>query len=209
MEKVKKGFGWILLAGSLYMLRLVIPEPWYTGAWAVLLITISVFMGAFDSLSHETTAGGRLWKAFAMIVFLIGAISLFTAIAPGTGHRGGAPAGAQVTWLINEEEKALELAQQESKPLLVDVYADWCVACVELDEKTYSVPQVANRVDDFVRLKLDFTKETAWVKEMKQKYRITGMPTVILIEDSGSEVGRFTGFKPPEQFLAFLDQHSL
>jgi thiol:disulfide interchange protein DsbD len=148
-------------------------------------------------------------KAITLIIFLIGAISLFKAIAPGAGQVAGTPKGSEVSWMVNEEEKALELARNESKPMIVDVYADWCVACVELDKKTYSVPRVAERVDHFVRLKLDFTKETPWVKEMKRKYQITGMPTVILFAPSGDELGRFTGFKPPKDFLSFLDQHSL
>ena len=143
-----------------------------------------------------------------MIIFLIGAISLFKAIGPAGVATGGS-SKSELIWLVNKEEEAVTQAQGAGKPLLVDVYADWCVACVELDEKTYSVPTVAGRVSDFVRLKLDFTKETPWVKEMKQKYKITGMPTVIVYDPQGEEVGRFTGFKAPEQFLAFLDQHSL
>ena len=208
MEAVKKGFGWILLAGALYMLRLTIPEPWYTGAWAALLIIASVFVGAFDSLTEETTSGRRLWKAIALMVFLMGAISLFKALGPA-GVQGDFGSKTEMTWLINTEEEAVAQARDEGRPLLVDVYADWCVACVELDEKTYSTDRVASRVGDFVRLKLDFTKESAWVKEMKQKYKITGMPTVILYDPTGEEVARFTGFKPPDQFLAFLDQNSL
>ena len=208
METVKKGFGWILLAAALYLMRLIIPEPYYSLAWAVLLVFFAVFAGAFDTLNREAGTGQRVWKAIALMIFLLGAISLFKVMVPATG-RVADTGGVEVSWMVNEEEKALEIARNESKPLLVDVYADWCVACVELDEKTYSVATVVDRVDDFVRLKLDFTKETPWVKEMKRKYRITGMPTVILFADNGDEVGRFTGFKPPNDFLAFLDQHSL
>jgi thiol:disulfide interchange protein DsbD len=88
------------------------------------------------------------------------------------------------------------------------VYADWCVACVELDEKTWVQPSVQQRVGDFVRLKLDFTKETPWVSEMKKKYKITGMPTVIL-QKGEREIARFTGFKPADEFISLLDQHNL
>ncbi|MBI5059768.1 thioredoxin family protein [candidate division KSB1 bacterium] len=207
MEAVKKGFGWILLAGALYMLRFVVPEPYYTLAWAVLLVIASVFLGAFDSLTTDSTSGRRLGKAVALLIFLVGAISMFKALGPRSGvvETGG----TEVTWLVNEEEQALAQAQTESKPLLIDVYADWCAACVELDERTYIVPDVVARVDGFVRLKLDFTKETEWVKEMKAKYKITGMPTVILYDATGDEVTRFTGFKPARDFLSLLDEHNL
>jgi thiol:disulfide interchange protein DsbD len=114
-----------------------------------------------------------------------------------------------IEWLVNEEEQAWQEAQSNGKPLLVDVYADWCAACVELDEKTWVVGNVVERTGEFVRLKLDFTKETPWVKEMKEKYKITGMPTVILHDAAGQEVTRFTGFKPAKDFVALLDQHNL
>jgi thiol:disulfide interchange protein DsbD len=208
MDHVKHGFGWILLAAALYLLRLTIPEPYNSLAWAVLLITFSVFAGAFDSVHKETSALHRIWKAVTLIIFIVGAILLFRVFGPA-GGTASSEAKSEMSWLVNEEEKALADAASAKKPLLVDVYADWCVACVELDEKTYSVAKVQQRTADFVRLKLDFTKETPWVKEMKQKYKITGMPTVILYDPSGAEVTRFTGFKPAGDFVALLDKKGL
>lgn len=207
MEMVKKSFGWILLAGALYMLRLTLPPMIYLGSWAALLITFSVFTGAFDALTDEATAKQRLGKAFTLMVFVLGGILLFKAVNPNGGTAATAEL-SELEWRVNEEEQALAEAEASGKPVLIDVYADWCVACVELDEKTWVVPSVQERVDEFVRLKLDFTKETPWVTEMKKKYRITGMPTVILRND-GQEVTRFTGFKPADDFIALLDQYNL
>jgi thiol:disulfide interchange protein DsbD len=207
MEGVKKGFGWILLAAALYLLRFVIPQPYFTLAWAALLIVFSVFAGAFDSLAREAGAGRRLWKAITLIVFLLGAILIFRALVPA--RTVTAPTTAGVQWIVNDEQKALADASAEGKPMIVDVYANWCAACVELDHKTYNRPEVVARLQNFVCLKLDFTHETEWVKEMKEKYRITGMPTVILYDPEGVEVARFTGFKKGQDLLSLLDQHSL
>ena len=44
---------------------------------------------------------------------------------------------------------------------------------------------------------------------MKKKYKITGMPTVIFIDDTGAELARFTGFKPADEFIKILDKNSL
>ncbi|MCB9367026.1 MAG: sulfite exporter TauE/SafE family protein [Calditrichaeota bacterium] len=210
MEVVKKGFGWILLAGALYMLRLTLPQPIYFAAWSVLLITFSVFSGAFDTLTDEATPKQRIGKALTLIIFLMGGIFLFKSFYPNAvgATASVASAHSELEWMVNKEEQAIELSASSGKPVLIDVYADWCVACVELDEKTWVVPSVQKRVDEFVRLKLDFTKETPWVKEMKQKYKITGMPTVIL-QEGEREVTRFTGFKPAEEFIALLDRHNL
>lgn len=143
-------------------------------------------------------------------MFLIGGIFLFKSFYPNAIGATTESAGplTELEWMVNKEEEALRLAESSGKPMLIDVYADWCVACVELDEKTWIVPAVQQRVDEFVRLKLDFTKETPWVKEMKQKYKITGMPTVIL-QEGDREITRFTGFKPAKDFIALLDRHNL
>jgi thiol:disulfide interchange protein DsbD len=208
MEKIKKGFGWILMAAAVYLVRLMLPPVVVSAAWAILLIMFSVFAGAFDSLTEESRPGTRVWKGITLTVFLIGAIFLFRTFTPvQVGERGAVTEG--VTWQINQEEQALAASKDQGKPLVIDVYADWCVACVELDEKTYVVPNVMHRLDNFVRLKLDFTKQTPWVEEMKQKYNITGMPTVMLFDPSGSELARFTGFKSAKDFVALLDQHNL
>jgi len=208
MDAIKKGFGWILLAAALYLLRLTIPEPYYSLAWAVLLIVFAVFSGAFEALLETAGSGRKLWKAATLIAFLVGAALLFRAIVP-SAERAVGPSEAGVTWLVNEEEAARRTAAEENRPLIVDVYADWCVACVELDHKTWNKPEVASRLGGFVRLKLDFTRETPWVSEMKSKYEITGMPTVMMFDPMGREVARFTGFKSGADFLALLDQHGL
>ncbi|MCC6476513.1 thioredoxin family protein [bacterium] len=209
MEVIKKSFGWILLAGAIYMLRLTLPPMIYSLVWAVLLITFSVLVGAFDSISSDATPQRRTGKALALVMFVVGAAFIFKALAPSGGVGVVTEARSEMEWAVNKEEAALEAAQSSGKPLIIDVYADWCVACVELDEKTWIVPDVQKRLDGFVRLKLDFTKETEWVSEMKKKYKITGMPTVILKESGGEEITRFTGFKPSGEFLSLLDEHSL
>jgi thiol:disulfide interchange protein DsbD len=208
MEKVKTGFGWILLAAALYLVRLMIPPQIMAAAWGVLLVMFSVFSGAFDSLTEDSESGKRVWKGITLIVFLVGAIFLFKAFGPGQ-FAGRIAEKEGVVWQVNKEEEALNEARDQSKPMIVDVYADWCVACVELDEKTYVIPDVVQRLDNFVRLKLDFTRKTPWVEEMKRKYKITGMPTVILFDGTGEEVTRFTGFLPAKKFLSLLDQNNL
>jgi thioredoxin:protein disulfide reductase len=208
MDGVKHGFGWILLAAALFLMRFMIPQPYYSLAWAVMLIVFAVFTGAFDTLTSDDGAGKRLWKSVTLMAFLVAALLLFKTFLPISG---GSPetSKAAMSWIVNDESKALSDASSLNKPLLVDVYADWCAACVELDHKTYSVPTVQQRTDGFVRLKLDFTKDTPWVKQMQEKYRITGMPTVMLFKPSGEEITRFTGFKSAGDFVSLLDQNNL
>jgi thiol:disulfide interchange protein DsbD len=207
MEGVKKGFGWILIGAALFLFRPLLSTQLYFFLWGALLVIFAVFSGAFESLGEAATMGKRLWKAITLILFLVGAICLYRALVPGAG----APVAerALITWQVNKESEVRAQAERDEKPVLIDVYADWCAACKELDARTYNVPAVAQRLKDFLLLKLDFTHPSPWVEEMKQKYDITGMPTVIFLDSSGEEITRFTGFKSPRDFLALMDDNNL
>ena len=206
MEGIKKGFGWILMGAALFLLRSLIAPSVYFFLWGALLVIFSVFSGAFDSLGESASSGKRLGKAVLLIVFLMGAIFLYRGLVP---QGAVAPERVALEWRINEESDVLTLARNAGKPVVIDVYADWCAACVELDEKTWVVPEVVERLNNFSRLKLDFTRSSAWAEEMKQKYAIIGMPTVIFLGPSGDEVVRFTGFKSAGNVLTLLDENNL
>jgi thiol:disulfide interchange protein DsbD len=48
----------------------------------------------------------------------------------------------------NVDELNSALAQAKGKPVMLDLYADWCVACKEFEKYTFSDPQVQNALKD-------------------------------------------------------------
>ena len=89
--------------------------------------------------------------------------------------------------------------------MLIDFYADWCAACIELDEKTWVVSSVQDEAKRFVTIKMDFTNtDDPAVKAFSDKYKITGMPTVIFLDADGDEQTRFVGFKPADDVLPIM-----
>lgn len=80
----------------------------------------------------------------------------------------------------------------------------WCAACRELDEKTWKDPKVRQKLDGFVPVKLDLSENNSETKTIQNRYRIVGMPTVIVLDNLGKELYRFEGFKSPEEVLEIL-----
>lgn len=77
MEYVKYVFGFVLLGMAVWMASRLLPPPVTLALWAVLAMTAAVFIGAFDALGDDTTAGRRLCKgaglALALYALILGA----------------------------------------------------------------------------------------------------------------------------------------
>lgn len=87
------------------------------------------------------------------------------------------------------------------KPVLIDLYADWCRSCIEMEHKTFSDPQIARSMQDFQLLRVDMTQNTAQDTEILKHFGLYGPPGIIVLEvKTGREKGRVVGFESPTEF---------
>jgi thioredoxin:protein disulfide reductase len=108
---------------------------------------------------------------------------------------------AQLQWLKSEAEGS-RIATAEHRPLIVDFGAEWCGACKELTAHTFSDDSVRSEAGRFVAVSVDATDDDdPQVNAIKDKYKVVGLPTVVVMDSSGQEKVRFNEFVPPERFL--------
>ncbi|MEO8884004.1 MAG: cytochrome c biogenesis protein CcdA [Devosia sp.] len=201
MVWTKSFFGIVLTVLALYFLKNVfrpISNFAHLGdtrpLLALALVLGGVLLGAIH-LSFDMSPGNRLRKGVG-ILSAIGGAFLFVAWLE-------APRG-QLHW-EHSEVAASERARSEAKPLLLDFTAEWCGACKELSRHTFADPTVMREASRFVAVKVDATSdEDPAVDQIKDKYHVVGLPTVIMLGADGQERARITEFMPPEQFLATL-----
>jgi thiol:disulfide interchange protein len=107
-------------------------------------------------------------------------------------------ATVEVAW-ESEMPAALERARNEGKPVLVNFYADWCVWCKRLETTTLRDANVASVLQNkVVPLSLNVEGDG---KELSNEYRVDGLPTIIVLDAGGRELGRIPGYMPPDSFL--------
>ena len=105
-----------------------------------------------------------------------------------------------------EELDAL-LAKNKGKKIILDFYADWCTACKELEEVTFSNTDVKSKMDSFILIQADVTANTEIEKALSDKFGVFGPPTLIFFDENSQVMGAKTiiGFIEPEPFLKHLN----
>jgi thiol:disulfide interchange protein DsbD len=88
---------------------------------------------------------------------------------------------------------------------MVDLYADWCVACEELATRTLPDPRVRKALANTLWLQMDLSDSNnpETIRILKH-FRVPGLPSVMFFDLNGVERTRYrvTGFLSPEDFVA-------
>ena len=195
-------FGVAIITVALYFLKEVIP-PLRTllqssaGFFAIagVFVLVGVALGKFSQRFKDLSRLVQFRKAVGVSFAVVG-LYMFVG--------GLTTAESDLVW-IADEAQGLEAGRREGKPVMFDFYATWCAACNEL-EHTYSDPAVKSKLSKFVNVKLDFTRNSADVERLKQKYGIVGLPVVIFFDSEGNQLTdkRLEKFVEPEGFLTLL-----
>ena len=100
-----------------------------------------------------------------------------------------------------------EEAKRTGKPLLLDFYADWCISCKEMEIKTFANPAVAKKMQEYILVQADVTRNTPEHQALLKQYGLFGPPGILLFNPAGEEQinQRVVGFMPPDRFLLRLN----
>ncbi|BDG04240.1 protein-disulfide reductase DsbD family protein [Anaeromyxobacter oryzae] len=188
METVKSVFGVALLAAALIFVKGAFPASGrlFSAAHAAAYLAasaaaIGVLLGALQGSFHGMAAE-RLAKGLG-VVLLVGGI----VYAAGASGAREARARSTFAWL-HSYDAAIAKAKAEGRPVIIDFWADWCVACKELDKIAWSQAPVKEAASRFVAVKLDGTDADDAFTALAERYGVVGMPTVVFLDHRGREV---------------------
>jgi thioredoxin:protein disulfide reductase len=113
----------------------------------------------------------------------------------------------KVIGTIEALQPFFEEAKRTGKPLLLDFYADWCISCKEMEIKTFANPVVAKKMQEYILVQADVTRNTAEHQALLKRYGLFGPPGILLFNPAGEEQTnqRVVGFMPPDRFLLRLN----
>ena len=115
---------------------------------------------------------------------------------------------------MTDVDKALAKAKEDKKPVMVEFTgSDWCPPCIMMQKKVFSQKEFLTKASEkFILVKIDIPNSDPELKKKNSKvldkYKVQGVPTVILFGEDGKEFYRFTASTYPDvsKFLAHLDE---
>ena len=216
-EPALQAVAMVMVAAAIWVAAPILPDVFRMAAFAAWLVIAGVFMHALDPLPERAPWFARLTKGAGVaalvwgIAVLIGGLSgardpvrPFEALRAGSGARP-LESAAQFERVKTLVELDARIASA-GRPVMLDFYADWCVSCKEMEQFTFSDPQVRSRMQRMVLLQVDVTANTPEDKAILKRFRLFGPPGIIFFDAGGAELGqRVIGYQPPERFQRVLD----
>lgn len=211
MDLFKFSLGSLMLGAFYYYLGLLIPSRWHDIALGLGLVIVASAFGAFMSSKntlHHIRKGMMQAILFVGFAYLtIGVLNLRPYIYSQLVGSASINQKSKIEWKAYSEvefQKAVEIG----KPIVIDFWAEWCAACHEMEEKTFTDPVIESLASNFTFLKFDATKDSPELQALKKKYGIQGLPTILFFDKSGIWQSRLTltQFEEPRDFSLRLQE---
>lgn len=202
MNLVKKVLGLVLVGVALYQLSKIISLQ-VVAIIGIIWLVISGTIILWQLLSSSSRAlRGSIVGAFALIALLLPVYS--------TSIRGVLMAANESKFTVVTTQKQLDsylaLAQSQHQPVVIDFYADWCIACKEMDIKTFSDQQVSHLMNRYMLIRVDVSENNHEIQQLQAKYQIIAPPSMVFVDDNGQILKKYqvNGFIAGNQLTTSL-----
>ncbi|WP_108944611.1 protein-disulfide reductase DsbD [Shewanella halifaxensis] len=215
MDVIKTVFGFLLIAVSIVMLGRIWPgfiSDLLWSIWAIALVGYLMHQNKLTEFSWKQTVRSVLLMLALLASFSYGMQAVmtklgFTSHAAMSASTSAENHGFKHIKSLADLKTEIAAATAEGKTVMVDFYADWCVACKEFEAITFKNAEVLERMDKMVLLQADVTKNDDIDIELLEHYDVLGLPTLLMFDENGviRDDLRVTGFMGPKAFAEHLD----
>ena len=226
MDRVKYLFGVLLLAvaieifSSLELVNTLL-------LWGVFIIGIAIYLGATESLEHESNGWKKLQKTLATVLLIWGTIlmvgagygetDLYHPLPKTTVNVVGEESETKLSGEMPFEEVgsiiAFEVkkhqAMDEGKTLIMFFHTDTCPVCKRLRDTTFKDARVQKILKEkYVALSVNMSdKSDTQIEAIKKEFQVFGPPGFVFINADGEVMKdeMFYGYQEPGGFYDTLD----
>ena len=223
MIGVKYVFGLLLIAVAIWMVSPVIPSQVVMLFWGAFAILCAVFLNVFRASPEKLSIAQRFGKTFGIVLFVLGLLELVGAASGGTNaleplaqfhatSKSSSGSGDEKKVNFTRIRSGAELdraLQSATKPVMLDFFADWCVACKEMDRFTFHDNKVIEQLNGLTLLQVDVTANTEDDRALMKRFGLFGPPGIIFFDKTGKEIpeSRIVGILDANQFFDHIAKY--
>ena len=204
MDRLKFSFGFVMLLLAVYFLRPLLPSVLFLLLMAALFLLLSLYI----LLKMRPHAAKRMVQLFLVVLSLGAAFFAGNYMLQAWTQLSTAQAAERLSWqkVTTADEFKQALAQVKGRRAVIDVYADWCVACQPIEKEVIPRADVQAALADVARIKLDLTAYHASQDILLKEWQVLGPPTMIFLDAAHQEQRdlRLTGTFSASQLLSRL-----
>ncbi|MDP4002707.1 protein-disulfide reductase DsbD [Methylobacterium sp. NEAU K] len=194
LVRMKQAFGFVFLALAVSLVTRLLPDALALLLWGALAIGFGLSVAAMAT----NGPAARIGKTVGIVAIAYGCVLAVGAAAGGTDplrplrgfgqEQAGHIAGTRVVSSVPAFEAALQAAQAEGKPVLVEFAADWCTVCRTNERTVLADAAIRERLKAVTVIRVDLTRDDADARALMQRFTVVGPPTLILMRPDGSEI---------------------
>tara|TARA_B100001769_G_C22093940_1_gene590044 strand:- start:1024 stop:2097 length:1074 start_codon:yes stop_codon:yes gene_type:complete len=203
LEITNKVFGVLFLVVSIWLIERIVSIQVAAYLWAILAFIMALYLYKTYIKFNAIKIAAKLTALllFTYSVFQVYGINVNKNFDPIISFYEQ-KIDLNFIKVTNTEELFKEI-NNSTKIVMIDLYADWCVACKELDKYTFSDQRVSSVLKNVTLLKLDITETTDDNTEFLNEYKLFGPPALLFFDSVGNELesSRIVGFVDADTFL--------
>ena len=211
MESITRIFGIVMLGVAIWLLDRVLDPSVIMILWALLLLGSAIYLKIYQNI---------IAQLITVVIFILGAVLFIGAISGATNplkplekftsSKAVDILDKKLVFTKIKNIAELELAIKNSdKPIMLDFWASWCVACKEFEDITFKDEEVMKKLQGFTLLKADVTANSEEDKALQKMFAVVGPPALIFWDKDKNEVksSKIVGYKNPKDFLEIVNKN--
>ena len=203
MHQIKVIFAFLMLGLSLYFIRPLLPD-W---GMQVLSLVLGLAFIAYAVYQFFWKKGQLQWL-YAILLLIVTpfvAYNQYQHIQNRTLQSSNHMAEWHIATTAADFEKILAAAPTD-RAIVVDVYADWCVACQPIEHRILKSPEVQAALAPYYLIKLDLSHYDQSHEALLKQWNILGPPTYLFLSPEQKEIRalRLTGAFSQQELLQQL-----
>jgi thiol:disulfide interchange protein DsbD len=208
MDGVKRLFGALMLAMAAWMVARIVPDRVALVAWAVPVIAAAVVLWTFHTGKWLTRSAAALAAVYGVLLLLGAARGADDPLHPLMHSAAVNSLPFHSISTVADLRREVAAAAAAHQAVMLDIDADWCTSCKEMQRYTFSDPEVKNALQPVRLLRANVTANNADDQALLHEFQIYGPPTIAFYDAGGHEQQRYrvVGFMPAARFAALLRQ---